>query len=167
MINGLISSTVSHCKLFSLRMKKMPVININAFFLGFAIAILTLFILYNGRIVTFLSDNKLLPMNEALTELYFEDYNRLPIAGKSGAPYAFRFTIHNMENKTMDYSYNVTQQSGSTNEIIRTGSLSLQNNELKTLESTFTLASGSARTRISVNLINKNQEIHFWVNNSK
>lgn len=167
MINGLISSTVSYCKLFSLRMKKMPIININAFFLGFAIAILTLFILYNGRIVTFLSDNKLLPMNEALTELYFEDYNKLPIAGKSGAPYTFRFTIHNMENKTMDYSYNVTQHSASTNEIIKSGSLSLQNNELKMLDTTFTLASDSARTRISVHLINKNQEIHFWVNNSK
>lgn len=148
-------------------MTQKPSININAFFLGFAIAILTLFILYQGRIITFLSDNKLLPMNEPLTELYFEDYNKLPITGRTGFPYTFRFTIHNMENKPVEYSYNVTEQSGQVNEVINTGAVNVKDNELKTLENTFTLSSGSAKTKISVNLINKNQEIHFWVNNSK
>ncbi len=135
--------------------------------MGFAIAILTFFILYNGSIITFLSDNKLLPIDEPLTELYFEDYNKLPIAGKPGIANTFRFTIHNMENKTVDYSYNVLEQSGIDSEVINTGTIRVSDNEKKTIENAFILASSSAKTKISVNLINKNQDIHFWVNNIK
>lgn len=106
-------------------------------------------------------------MNEALTELYFEDHNKLPIVTQPGVPFTFRFTIHNMENKSMDYSYTVVEQSGTVNSLVKSGELSLKDNELKTLDQTVELASGATKTKISVNLINKNQEIHFWVNNSK
>ena len=49
---------------------------------------------------------KLVPIEEPLTELYFNDTDTLPQS--AARPIAFSFTIHNLEGKDMTYPYVVS-----------------------------------------------------------
>ena len=49
---------------------------------------------------------KIVPLEEGLTELYFNDTDALPQS--AARPIAFSFTIHNLEGKDMTYPYVVS-----------------------------------------------------------
>ena len=49
---------------------------------------------------------KIVPLEEGLTELYFNDTDALPQS--AARPIAFSFTIHNLEGKDMTYPYEVS-----------------------------------------------------------
>ncbi len=146
-------------------MKKRFTISMPAFTIGFFIALLTFFILYQNSIITILRDNKLLPLPERFTELYLEDHSKLPSTVIGETVYPFQFTVHNLEYQTMEYPYTVIVDNKNGISQIDKGAFSLKHNGFHTIDETFQVASVSGRTKISIKLTNKNQEVHFWVNN--
>ena len=92
------------------------------------------------------------------TELYFTD--ELPKTIKINENVNFSFGIHNLENKRMDYSYEVYARTNKIDE----GSLSLNHDETKIITKSFIVEKVKESSMpISVKLLNKDQEIHFWV----
>jgi len=102
---------------------------------------------------------------ETFTELYFENHLNLPSKIKSDQTYSFSFTIHNLENKKMAYLYEVYLQ-GKGNSVklpIDQNRVTIKKNQYKTIHETFSINAPIVRSEIIVNLINKNQQIDFWV----
>ena len=104
---------------------------------------------------------------ETFTELYFENHLSLPSKVEIDRPYTFAFTIHNLENKDMNYPYEVYLNVKGEKLFIQKKSVFVKKNEYKTINEEFTLALLNVRVNILVNLINKNQSIDFWIEGSK
>ena len=100
---------------------------------------------------------------ETLTELYFEDHLSLPDKIVLYKKSSFEFTIHNLENKDMDYSYEVYMDMNGEKQIIDESSVLIKNNEYETITVDFTITTTVQRAKVIVNLIGKNQQIHFWI----
>ena len=91
------------------------------------------------------------------TELYF--VGDLPETVDANKTYSFSFAIHNLEYKTTNYEYEIYSDSQRINK----GQIILGHNETNSIIQNFAVKSKPINsTKISVNLINKNQEIHFW-----
>ncbi|MBI5122785.1 hypothetical protein HZA75_02890 [Candidatus Roizmanbacteria bacterium] len=106
---------------------------------------------------------------EKFTELYFEDNTHLPIKinkdllNKPIADlYSFRFTIHNLENKDMKYTYAVYLLDPEKI-IFDQGEINIKINESKTIDEKFYMPSIYPRTKVVVNLVDQNQLIFFWM----
>jgi len=89
------------------------------------------------------------------TELYF--VNGLPKTIEMNKEYSFSFGVHNFEEKKMDYDYAIYSQSKQ----IGQGTVTLYPDEAIVISQGFT-ENRSGTIPISVKLLNKNQEIHFW-----
>ena len=100
---------------------------------------------------------------ETFTELYFEDHLSLPDKITLFKENNFKFTIHNLENKDMEYKYEVYIDVNGEKQMIDKSSVSIKNNEYKTISEEFTITIPMQRVKVVVNLINKNQQIHFWM----
>lgn len=101
---------------------------------------------------------------EPFTELYFEDHLNLPKTIEPGKDYAFKFTVHNLENKQLDYDYQVTVETDEPfPKPINIGFITLENNETKTVEQSFKIDKEFKTAKIIVTLTDQDQEIHFWV----
>lgn len=100
---------------------------------------------------------------ETFTELYFEDHLTLPKEITLFKENNFKFTIHNLENKDMLYPYEVYIEVNGEKQSIDRSSVLIKNNEYKTIPQTFIITTPVQRAKIVVNLIDKNQEIHFWM----
>jgi hypothetical protein len=99
------------------------------------------------------------------TELYFEDYTRLPSKVTPQHQYFFKFTLHNLENKDMEYPYEMYAVLGQGKFVIfDKGTVLVKKNEYKTIQEGFDIDNTSLpRSEIVVNLINKKQQIDFWI----
>ena len=100
---------------------------------------------------------------ETFTELYFEEHLTLPKEITLFKENNFKFTIHNLENKDMLYPYEVYIEVNGERQPIDKSSVLIKNNEYKTITQSFTITTPMQRAKIVVNLIDKNQEIHFWM----
>jgi len=100
---------------------------------------------------------------ETFTELYFENHLTLPSVIKPNQPYYFEFTIHNVENKDMTYPYAVYLQAGSVKLPINRNTVTIKNNQYKTIHESFSVNAPVTKCEIVVNLLNKNQQIDFWI----
>jgi hypothetical protein len=100
---------------------------------------------------------------ETFTELYFEDHTNLPKDTNLYEEKTFKFTVHNLEYKTMTYPYEVYIDFEGEKQMIDEGSISLKQNQYKTIEESYLLTYPTQRVKIIVNLINKNQQIDFWI----
>jgi hypothetical protein len=100
---------------------------------------------------------------ETFTELYFENHLSLPSKIAYYIEKDFKFTIHNLENKDMEYSYEVYIDVNREKKMIDKSSVLIKNNEYKTITEDFTITVPMQRVKVVVNLINKNQQIHFWM----
>ena len=98
---------------------------------------------------------------ETFTELYFEDSAHLPSAFVPNHPYFFQFTLHNLEGKDMEYSYEVYIKAGQNKQIFDKGTIFVKENDYKTIQENFAAASNLPKSEIAVELINKNQQIDF------
>lgn len=129
-----------------------------AFLLGFwAFAV-------RAEIYAMLYDNKLLPINEKLTELYFEDYLNLPTKIVAAEKVNFSFAIHNLEGEAREYPYTVFVKSLDNRLIvIEQKSVTLSDGETKIVtvsyEPTETIPGGT----VNVDLNRMNQQIHFLI----
>jgi len=99
---------------------------------------------------------------ETFTELYFEDHTNLPNTITRWKQYSFVFTLHNLEYQDMDYSYEVYLQRDDQKIVIEKGELQLRNDEFKSVEVKFGPLK-NIRSKVVVELTNKNQPIHFWM----
>ena len=100
---------------------------------------------------------------ETFTELYFEDHLTLPSKITLFKENNFKFTIHNLENKDMLYPYEVYIEVNGEKQSIDKSSVSIKNNEYKTIAQTFIITTQIQRAEIVVNLIDKKQQIDFWM----
>jgi hypothetical protein len=100
---------------------------------------------------------------ETFTELYFEDHLSLPNKVTLFKENNFKFTIHNLENKDMEYPYEVYIDVNKEKQMIDKKSVLIKNNEYKTISEAFTIIVPIQRAKVVVNLISKNQQIHFWM----
>lgn len=100
---------------------------------------------------------------ETYTELYFENHLSLPNKVTLFKKNNFKFTIHNLENKDMKYPYEVYIDINGEKKIIYINSVFIKNNEYKTITADFIITIPIQRAEIVVNLINKKQQINFWI----
>jgi len=100
---------------------------------------------------------------ETFTELYFENHLSLPNKVTLFKKNNFKFTIHNLENKDMKYPYEVYIDINGEKKIIYINSVFIKNNEYKTITADFIITIPIQRAEIVVNLINKKQQINFWI----
>lgn len=99
---------------------------------------------------------------ETFTELYFENHTQLPGTITRWQKYLFSFTIHNLEYQDVDYPYSVYLQRGDEKTTLSQGVVSLKKDEYKTIEQTVGPFK-DLRSKIVVELTNKNQIISFWL----
>jgi hypothetical protein len=104
---------------------------------------------------------------ETFTELYFENHTSLPSMIALNHENKFKFTVHNLEYKTMTYPYEVYVKCSDIGcngekQIIDEGKITLKQNEYKTIPESFTLTLPAGKMEVVANLINKNQAIDFW-----
>ena len=104
---------------------------------------------------------------ETFTELYFEDNLHLPSEVIPGHPYFFQFTLHNLEGKDMEYPYEVYIEVGQDKLIFDKGTVFVKENDYKTIQERFATSSVLPKSEIVVDLINKNQQIDFWIEEEK
>ena len=122
--------------------------------------VFTLIIMILGIIVVLLVSLHIFgPQAEtSLTELYF--------VGKPSASVdqdnliQFSFAIHNLEHTEIAYTYIITHNSI----IIDHGSTILKHDESAIITKDFVIKSIQATSPVSVQLLNKELDIHFWVN---
>jgi hypothetical protein len=100
---------------------------------------------------------------EAFTELYFEDHLSLPGKIVPGKENIFSFTVHNLENRDMQYSYEVYLDQSGAKQAVDSGSFLIKNNEYKTVIEKFKILLPASRIKVVVDLKNKNQQIDFWM----
>lgn len=100
---------------------------------------------------------------QTFTELYFENHLSLPNKVTLFKENNFKFTIHNLENKDMEYPYEVYIDTNGEKQIIYMNSVLIKNNEYKTIAVDFTITIPIQRSKVVVNLINKNKQIYFWI----
>jgi hypothetical protein len=100
---------------------------------------------------------------ETFTELYFEDHLTLPKEITLFKENNFAFTIHNIENRDMQYPYEVYIEVNGERQLIANGSVLIKNDEYMTIAQSFIITTPMQRVKIVVNLIDKNQQINFWM----
>lgn len=132
---------------------------ITAFFVEIIVFLVGTVLLKNPSFFKDISRLALSKQPETFTELYFTDHLSLPKQIKQGVPYHFEFTVHNLEYKDFTYVYEVTADTL----ILENGQFLLKHDEIKTIPVTFRIVQPFERMKITVNLVNKNQPIHFWV----
>lgn len=105
----------------------------------------------------------------ANTELYFKDHKNLPITIPENGVVKFSFIINNKELERMGYSYKVTSYSDITKstQILDEGRLSLENQDMAEIPVNISITPTLQRTKVSVVLLEKNQEISFWLGESQ
>lgn len=105
----------------------------------------------------------LLPEPVRFSELYFENHMNLPQTSKQNEQLPFRFTLHNLENKTIEYKYQITAETTSSGKLLLDeGFIQLVHDDLETIDANPMVTSVSGRTKIEVNLPDQQQNIHFW-----
>ncbi len=129
--------------------------------------IFTAIFLNRDIFANYLGKYNLLPKPEPLTELYFEDHLKLPENISPDREYQVGFVVHNLEYEDYKYDYSVISDASGSATLLNKGSFSLKHDEYKTIREKFSISEDSLKTKISVNLDNKKQSIHFWVTNTE
>lgn len=103
---------------------------------------------------------------EPLTEVYFENHTILPVNIMLNHNYSYAFTVHNLEYRDMNYTYNITAQYNDTVIPLGRSSFSLSNNQSVTFNQNFSLKNHFDRAKIEVDVTKDTNELidlHFWV----
>ena len=98
---------------------------------------------------------------ESFTELYFEDHQDLPLSIELGQTYTFQFSIHNLEQESVDYLYNIYMDVDGEEQNLEENTISLSNNQTATITESFRLTEDFDEAKIVVET--NDQEIYFWV----
>lgn len=108
----------------------------------------------------------LMPVPETFTELYFEDYSKLPTRSVAGETINFSFVIHNLEGKKVTYPYTVYFEYPSGQKInIKTGQIELNHEGFETVNVKYTFQTSNLYGKVYVRLNNLDQKINFILPN--
>lgn len=136
---------------------------------GMLVIALVLITAFQTPIIEKLKSYKLWPLPEPLTELYFTEHLLLPAEASPGGQMTFPFTIHNIEYKTLDYPYTVrvqAQDNSADVTVIRAG-VYLDHDQFATISADFIMPDITTRSAIRVELVDRGEKIHFWVQPGK
>lgn len=105
---------------------------------------------------------------ETFTELYLENHLKLPKETTTDKVHTFTFTIHNLEYQTVIYPYEVViqKENGEIIDLI-VNQVELKHDETKQIPVNYVFKQPVDRAKVTVNLKNKDQAIHFWVGKPK
>lgn len=105
------------------------------FFAAFLTAFLGIATANQDTIAKQLDSWQLLPRPEGVSELYFADDKKLPMAVRTESSHDVTFIIHNIEHKTTRYQYKLVaiEQGSATDEVLGVGGVELKHDELKTI----------------------------------
>lgn len=120
-------------------------------------------IAFKPQIKEVMAQYHLLPEPENLTELYFEDHINLPKTIVRLETYGYTFTVHNLENKDMEYKYITYLKNVDKKILLQQGKFFLNNGEYKSITVGDLGPLKSTRVKIVVELLGRNQEISFWM----
>lgn len=100
---------------------------------------------------------------ESFTELYFEDYDRLPKTGlKLAQTYGFNFVIVNREGRPQLYTYQITQADDAGSDIRQaTGTVALSDGETAVLPAAMIAGVIDRPVTVTITLLGSEQSIHF------
>ncbi len=101
--------------------------------------------------------------NKGFTELSFDEHKNLPDKIELKKNYEIYFTIHNLEKKRMVYTYAIASEIDGNKEMIKLDYITLEHDQAITLFQDFSIRKEFRMGKITVELLNKEQEIHFWV----
>ena len=139
-----------------------------AYVLGLIVFVLFVLIA-DGRSSTvnmILSKLNLIPKQEEFTELYFDDYSKLPTQSVAGQDISFSFTIHNLEGKDVTYPYRVYFEYPSGYKyVIKAGQVTASNKESKTILVSHRFGISNLYGKVVVSLDNIDESIHFLLQN--
>lgn len=108
----------------------------------------------------------LIPKQEKFTELYFDDYSKLPKQSVAGENITFSFTIHNLEGEEVTYPYRVYFEYPSGYKyVIKSGQVTTSNGESQTILVNHKFGVSNLYGKVVVSLDNINQTIHFLLPN--
>ncbi len=99
-----------------------------------------------------------------LTELFFEEPAKLPGSAPPGQTVPITFVIRNHELQNMQYPYQVTFTNESDEEaVLLSDTVGIGEGLSYTVTRDIVVPSGEGRGEVGVQLLNKNQSIHFWL----
>lgn len=119
------------------------------------------------QLINQLNNWRLLPEPESYTELYFNNGSSLPSKIGLRTKPKFSFVIHNEENKTTTYVYEVLLVNPRGKSIISKKSISLYQGQYITINEAFSVNNPIKREEVIVKLVNFNQQIDFWIGVNK
>lgn len=135
-------------------------------FLSLCIAgALTYFLFANNNAYRLLQRYHLAPTEEPYTELYLNNHLDIPSFLEADKEATASFTINNREHKTNNYKFIVSQSTGDESRTIASGSTTLKQNQSKSFEFTYSVATTEPKTKVNIDLPLQQQSIHFYVNN--
>jgi hypothetical protein len=135
---------------------------ITPFVIIFILLLVILLIIYNPVIRDeFTSALSMEP--EPLTELYFEDHLDLANEVTLLEENSFSFTIHNLENKDINYEYKVFIVSENGEYILEEDSVFIKADEFSTIEVKYIVEMPAERLKVVVDLPDFDQDIAFWI----
>lgn len=134
------------------------------FILCFAVVFSLLFLGWENPIVKKTLVLATTVQSEPVTELYFENHSQIPENIKRNIPYDVAFTIHNLENQDMHYTYEVFINTNTQKQMIASNAILVKKDTSRTIHERVTFTQFFIQSEVVVNLINKNQQINFWVN---
>ena len=127
------------------------------------VLIFLLLVLKRNAVIGELNNLKLLPQSENFTELYLLNHQTIPYTITPDKEVSFQFVIHNLENKDVNYPYEVFLMIDGKKQPLVKNSIFIKNNQAKTIKESLSANYPTKRFEIAVILVNKNQSIDFWV----
>lgn len=100
---------------------------------------------------------------ETLTELYFENHLDLPKAISESGTTDFSFTIHNLENKSVEYAYLIYAKNENGEMVLSKDKVTIDHDQSKTVSVNIPV-NDNIRTKIIIQLTGvSTQQIAFWM----
>lgn len=145
---------------------------------GFSLILLVVVgITQRAAITNQLHQWQVLPRPEQLTELYFEDHQKLPTTYHLESPEAVKFTTHNLEHQQVSYAYKLyaVSEDNKTRIELTSGSFTLAHNQRYIVSVAPAIPDLGQRVRVLVELqingvksptgdiTDYKQSIHYWV----
>jgi hypothetical protein len=101
---------------------------------------------------------------EHYTELYFAEPSKIPSHVQTGQTVPVSFVVHNIEARDMTYRYTVTYtDAAGAVTTFADNTIIISNGQLQTITHNVVVPAGTGRGQVAVQLINKGQTVHFWL----
>lgn len=136
-------------------------------FVSVVVVLMILELVFRQQIHNQLESWKLLPQPEPLTELYFTHPNSLPSTYTPNQIQRVTFTVHDLEYKTITYSYSVNEISSSpkSDQLLNSGYFKLKQNQIGNIVAPVLLYNDGKRVQVKITIVmnGMGETIDYWV----